>query len=285
MKSRAKYFFLMPGVIWVLAFTLFPLLYSLYLSFTNARLGRATEFIGIQNYANLFSDQKLGEVAQVSLFLTIGSVTLTMVLGTFIAWLFNHDLPGLKALRAILTMPLFAAPVALGYMGVVIFNESNGPINNLVKAFNGQPISWITAPWPARIAVLLTDTWQWTPFVFIVALAAMQGISEELYEAARLDTNSSWRLFRHITYPLIAPALGTVALLRLVETFKILDIPLTLTGGGPGQASQTYSFYAYLQGLRSPFQQGYASAMAYLIVILSIIISSIYFWRVRARFD
>src|SRR5258706_668942 len=285
MKSRAKYFFLMPGVIWVLAFTLFPLLYSLYLSFTNARLGRATEFIGIQNYANLFSDQKLGEVAQVSLFLTIGSVTLTMVLGTFIAWLFNHDLPGLKALRAILTMPLFAAPVALGYMGVVIFNESNGPINNLVKAFNGQPISWITAPWPARIAVLLTDTWQWTPFVFIVALAAMQGISEELYEAARLDTNSSWRLFRHITYPLIAPALGTVALLRLVETFKILDIPLTLTGGGPGQASQTYSFYAYLQGLRSPFQQGYASAMAYMVVILCIIISSIYFWRVRARFD
>lgn len=285
MKSRAKYFFLMPGVIWVLAFTLFPLLYSLYLSLTNARLGRDTQFIGFQNYINLFSDQKAGEVALVSAFLTIGSVTLTMLFGTFIAWLFNHDVPGLKALRAILTMPLFAAPIALGYMGVVIFNEQHGPINNVIASLGGTPISWITAPWPARFAVLITDTWQWTPFVFIVALAAMQGIPEELYEAARLDTNSAWSIFRQITYPLIAPALGTVALLRLVETFKILDVPLTLTAGGPGQASQTYSFYAYLQGLRSPFQQGYASAMAYLVVILCIIISSIYFARVRARFE
>ena len=275
----------MPGVIWVLLFTLFPLLLSLYLSFTNARLGRETQLIGFQNYINLFSDQKAGEVALVSLFLTGGSVTLTMLFGTFIAWLFNHDLPGLKALRAILTMPLFAAPIALGYMGVVIFNEGHGPINNIITSLGGEPVSWITSPWPARFAVLFTDTWQWTPFVFIVALAAMQGIPDELFEAARLDTNSGWSIFRHITYPLIAPALGTVALLRLVETFKILDVPLTLTGGGPGQASQTYSFYTYLQGLRSPFQQGYASAMSYLVVILCIIISSIYFWRVRARFD
>ncbi|MHB8629764.1 MAG: carbohydrate ABC transporter permease [Aggregatilineales bacterium] len=285
MKSRAKYYFLMPGVIWILAFTLFPLLMSLYLSFTNAHLGRPTDFVGLQNYINLFSDEKLGEVAFVSAFLAVGSVTLTMLLGTFIAWLFNHDLPGLKTLRAIMTMPLFAAPIALGYMGVVIFDQQHGPIDNVISALGGTPVAWVIEPWAARFAVLITDTWQWTPFVFIIALAAMQSIPGELNEAARLDTSSSWSIFRHITFPLIAPALGTVALLRLVETFKILDIPLTLTDGGPGQASQTYSFYAYLQGLRSPFQQGYASAMAYLVVILCIIISSIYFWRVRARFE
>lgn len=285
MKSRAKYYFLMPGVSWVLLFTLFPLLYSLYLSFTNARLGKPTQFIGFQNYVNIFSDQKAGEVASVSLFLTVGSLLLTMAFGTFAAWLFNHDLPGLKSFRAILTMPLFAAPIAVGYMGVVIFNEQHGPINNLISSLGGTPVSWITESWAARFAVLITDTWQWTPFVFIVALAAMQSVPDELIEAARLDTNSGWRIFRYITFPLIAPALGTVSLLRLVETFKILDVPLTLTGGGPGQATQTYTFYAYLQGLRSPFQQGYASAMAYLVVILAMIISSIYFWRVRARFE
>src|SRR5438477_5825746 len=165
MKSRAKYFFLMPGVMWILVFTLFPLLYSLYLSFTNARLGRDTQFIGLQNYANLFSDQALRDAALVSAFLAVGGVTLTMVIGTFIAWLFNHDLPGLKSLRAILTMPLFAAPIALGYMGVVIFNEQHGPINNLIQSFGGQAVQWIILPGPARIAVLLTDTWQLTPFV------------------------------------------------------------------------------------------------------------------------
>ena len=139
-------------------------------------------------------------------------------------------------------------------------------------------------PWAARFALLMVDTWQWTPFVFIVVLAAMQSIPEELYEAARLDTSSSWRMLTRITLPLIAPAIGTVAMLRLVETFKILDIPFTLTGGGPGTSTQTYSYYTYLEGLRH-FDMGYASALAYVLVIIAIIISSIYFWRMRTRFE
>jgi multiple sugar transport system permease protein len=132
--------------------------------------------------------------------------------------------------------------------------------------------------------VLIVDVWQWTPFVFIIVLAAMQSIPEELYEAARLDTNSAWTMFRRITFPMITPALGTVTMLRLVETFKILDIPYTLTGGGPGVSTQTYSYYIYLEGLRF-FDMGYASALAYLLVIVAIIITSIFFWRVRHRYD
>ena len=296
MKTRAKYYFLMPGVIWILAFTLFPLLYSLALSLTNARLGRPTEFAGLENYGRFFSGvfspktSREQEVIFVSTLLTFGSLTLTLVFGTFVAWLFNHDLRGLKAMRAILTMPLFAAPIALGYLGVVIFNETSGPVNNMIRFITGKPaevvpVQWITEPTAARLAVLFTDVWQWTPFVFIVVLAAMQAIPDELNEAARLDTRSGWAIFRHITFPLIAPALGTVALLRLVETFKILDIPTTLTGGGPGAATWTYSFLAYRTGLVSPFNQGYASALAYILVILAVIVSSIYFWRVRARFE
>jgi multiple sugar transport system permease protein len=117
-----------------------------------------------------------------------------------------------------------------------------------------------------------------------VVLAAMQSIPDDLYEAARLDTSSEWMLFSRITMPLIAPALGTVAMLRLVETFKILDIPLSMTGGGPGSASQTYSYYIYITGLKN-FNQGYASAMAWLLVVISIILTTIYFQRVRERFD
>jgi multiple sugar transport system permease protein len=146
----------------------------------------------------------------------------------------------------------------------------------------GRP--WFVDPTWARIAVLVTDVWQWTPFVFIVVLAAMQSISDDLYEAASLDTSSNWRLFTGITFPLIAPALGTVAILRLVETFKILDIPLALTDGGPGTATQTYSYYIYVKGLGRSFDLGYASAMSYLLVIIAIIVTSIYFWRVRERF-
>jgi multiple sugar transport system permease protein len=290
-KSRAKYFFLMPGVLWILAFTLFPLVYSLYLSFTDFRLGKEPQFVGTKNYVEILGldgeggDDKALETASFSLFLTLGSTSMTLIMGTLIAWVFNHDLPMLRQMRAIITMPLFAAPIALGFLGVVIFNETNGPLNNILQGLGFQRIQWIIDPWGARFAVLITDTWQWTPFVFIVVLAAMQSIPEDLYESARLDTRSNWILFRRITFPLIAPALGTVALLRLVETIKILDIPISLTGGGPGAATQTYSYYVYQTGLRGSFQLGDASALSYLVVIIAIIISSIYFWRVRARFE
>lgn len=298
-KSRAGLFFLLPGVVWILLFTIFPLIYSLYLSTTDARMrnfARGFDFIGLENYGEvftddriiglnpLFSENRVSGALDTTIFLTIGSTTLTLVMGTFIAWLFNHDIPGLRFFRSILTMPLFAAPIALGFLGLILFNETSGPINYALRGVGLPGVLWMTDPWSARTAVLLLDSWQWTPFVFIIVLAAMQSIPDELYEAARIDTASSWALFRNITFPLIAPALGTVALLRLVETFKILDIPLSMLGGGPGAATQTYSYYIYITGLED-FDFGYASAQAYLLVLVAIIISSIYFWRVRARFE
>lgn len=281
----------MPGVVWVLLFTLFPLIYSLYLSTTDFRLGKTPKNVGFQNYAEILGldgeggDEKARNTAAFTGFLAVGSTTLTLVFGTFIAWVFNHDIPFLKQMRAIITMPLFAAPIALGFLGVMIFNEGNGPINNVLQGVGINRIQWFIDPWGARFAVLITDIWQWTPFVFIVVLAAMQAIPEDLYESARLDTKSNWMQFRFITVPMIAPALGTVMLLRLVESFKSIDIPFSLTRGGPGSVTQTYSFYAYQTGLVGSFQLGDASALAYLVVIFAIIISSIYFARVGARFE
>ncbi|MBC6936713.1 MAG: sugar ABC transporter permease [Chloroflexi bacterium] len=137
-KSRARYFFLMPGVVWILAFTFFPLIFSLYLSFTNANMRNFTQatwnLVGFQNYASIGSDLRVGETVVTSLYLTVGSTLLTLILGTFLAWLFNHDLPGLRIFRSILTMPLFAAPIALGFMGLILFNETSGSINSIISA-------------------------------------------------------------------------------------------------------------------------------------------------------
>lgn len=282
--NPAGFYFLLPGVVWVLLFTLFPLIYSLALAFTDMRLGREANFIGLQNFSEIPADLRVQETLFTSAFLSVGSVILTLVLGTAIAALFNRAIPGLRLYRTIMTIPLFTAPIALGFLGKVLFNEENGPINYMLRTFGLAPQPWFTDPVAARVGVLIVDVWQWTPFVFIVVLAAMQSISDELYESARLDTSSWWATFRSITFPLITPALGTVAMLRLVETLKILDIPLAMTDGGPGTATQTYSYYTYVKGIGRSFDLGYASAMAYVLVILAIIISSIYFWRVRARF-
>lgn len=285
-KSRAGIFFLLPGVIWILAFTIFPLAYSLALSFTDRQLARPTsgQWNNFANYGAIFSDMRVGETLTTTIFLAIGGVSMTLLLGTFIAWLFNHDIPLVRIFRSVMTMPLFAAPIALGFMGLILFNEQSGIINYVIRGITGETVYWFTQPWYARAAVLLIDTWQWTPFVFIVILAAMQSIPQELLEAARLDTNSSFTLFRKVTLPLILPALGTVGMLRLVETFKILDIPLSMLGGGPGSATQTYSYYAYQVGLKN-FQMGYGSALAYVLVIVCIIISTIYFRRMRSRYN
>jgi multiple sugar transport system permease protein len=310
-KNRVGLFFLLPGVIWLLVFTIFPLIFSLGLSFTDRQLARpgSGQFIGFQNYSNVFTglasglidprsdlgqsvfgpnarvDLRVGETLQATLYLMAGSTLLTLLLGTGIAWLFNHDIPLVRVFRSVMTMPLFAAPVALGFMGLILFNEQSGIINTAIRAITGgQWVPWFSQPWPARTAVLLLDTWQWTPFVFVVVLAAMQSIPTELYEAAKLDTRNSWQMFSKITFPLILPALGTIGMLRLVETFKILDIPLSMLGGGPGSATQTYSYYAYQVGLKN-FQMGYGSALAYVLVIVCIILSTIYFRRMRARYD
>ncbi len=282
-RSRVGLYFLLPGVIWVLIFTIFPLFYSLILAFRFQRLGRPSRWVGFENFVDIFSDARVAETLVTSVYLSIMSLFLTLLLGTFIAWLFNQRVPGVNFFRGVMTMPIFTAPIALGFLGKVLFNEQSGPINQAITAFGFPAVKWLTGPWAARTAVLIADVWQWTPFVFIVVLAAMQSISDDLYEAARLDTASEWQLFSRITFPLIAPALGTVGMLRLVETFKIIDIPLSMTGGGPGSSTQTYTYYVFITGLRQ-FEQGYASALSWLLVILAIIISTIYFQLVKERF-
>jgi len=283
-KSHAGLVFLLPGVVWVLFFTVFPLVQSFGLSFTNLRLGRDASFIGFQNYAEIPTDLRVQETVFTSIFLSVFGVLLTLAFGTAIAWLFNRKIPGLRIFRTIMTIPLFAAPIAVGFLGKVLFNETSGPVNQLLRGVGLSGLSWFTDPAAARLGVLIVDTWQWTPFVFLVVLAAMQSISDDLYEAARLDTSSGWVMFTKITFPLIAPALGTVAMLRLVETFKILDIPLAMTSGGPGTATQTFSYYIYEKGLGRSFDLGYASSLAYVLVIVAIIVTTLYFWRVRERF-
>ena len=134
------------------------------------------------------------------------------------------------------------------------------------------------------MAIVLVDIWQWTPFCFLVLLAGLSSLPEEIYEAAVLDTSSGWDTFRFITLPLLAPVLFTVTMLRMVEAFKMLDIPFSMTNGGPGAATQTISFYVYLTGLRN-FNQGYASAMAYLLLIAMMVIATIFFRRMRQNFE
>ncbi len=284
-RSRVKFLFVVPGIIWVLCFTVFPLLYSLRLSFMQAKMGTPSRFVWFKNYARAFGDYRVWDSAKVTLFFVVCSVVLTVTLGLGLALLFHRPMRGQRLFRSLFTMPMFTAPIALGYLGLTIFHEQVGAVNTVLRALGVVNLPpWFSAVWPARLTIVLVDVWQWTPFCFLVLLAGLSALPDEIYEAAVLDTSSRFDVFRYVTLPLLSPVLFTVTILRLVEAFKVLDIPFSMTSGGPGAATQTYSFYIYLTGLRN-FNQGYASAMAYLLLIVMLIIATVFFRRMRQNFD
>jgi multiple sugar transport system permease protein len=288
-KERIKYLFVGPGIIWVLMFTMFPLLYSLRLSFFHARLGRPERFIWLDNFGRAFTDYRFWSVLKVTIFFVGIDVLLTVLIGLVLALLVSRPLRkplrGQRVIRSLLTMPLFTAPIALGYLGLTIFHEEVGAVNTVLRALGMLNLpAWFSDPWLARLAISLVDIWQWTPFCFLVILAGLQSLPDEMYEAAVLETSSGWQMFRYITLPLIGPVLFTVTILRMVETFKILDIPFSMTSGGPGMATQSYSYYIYLTGLRN-FNTGYASSLAYILVAIMLTISLFFFRRLRQIYD
>jgi len=284
-RDRVKYLFVVPGIVWVLAFTIFPLLYSFRLAFMKSRLGQAQTFVGLNNFIWAFGDYRFWDTLEWTVIFVIVSVTLTVSIGLGLALLFNRPVRGQKVFRALFTMPMFTAPIALGYLGLTIFHEQVGAVNTILRAFGMVTLPpWFSDAGLARLAIIMVDIWQWTPFCFLVLLAGLQAMPEEVYEAAKLDSSSGWDVFRFITFPLLTPVLFTVTMLRLVEAFKVLDIPFAMTSGGPGSSTQTYSFYIYLTGLRN-FNAGYASALAYILLFFMMAISLYFFRRLRSNYE
>lgn len=282
--GKKGYFFVIPSVAWVFLFTIFPLLYSLRISFYATWYGKLTKFIGLKNYVRLIGDYRFWSAIRVTFTFVIITVLVTLTLGMVLALIFNRRMQGVRFFRGLFSMPLFTAPVALGYLGVMIFYEEAGPINTLVQVVGLAKIPWFSQSGWAMVAVCLVDIWRWTPFVFLVLLAGLQSLPEEIYEAALLDSSSSWDIFRYITFPLVAPVLGTVTILRIVEAFKVFDIPFSLTNGGPGIATRTLTYYAYIQGLRN-LDLGYGAAMAYVLLAMMLVVSIIFFSRYSKMYE
>ena len=312
--SRVKFLFLLPAVVWVLTFTIFPLGYSLYLAFHNVdrqvvitgrekvpvvddagnvvlkrdgtprtrtvvsrELQTTFTWNGFANFARAFGDEEVHNAVRVTAIFVIAAVATEIVLGLAFAWLFNRHIFGRPVLRSIMVLPIFATPIAVGYLFFTIFYEIGGPLE-----FLGIP--WLSNPTWALVSVILVDIWQWTPFCFLVFLAALQGIPDELIESAILETNSQWELWRHVILPLLQPVIIIVLLLRLAEAIKLFDIIATLTKGGPGIATQSYSYLAFTRGFKlNDF--GYASAMAYLLLIVVMIVVTLFFRRLRQTYE
>lgn len=284
LKEQGKKWFIAPAITWLMLFTLAPLIYTVYLSFHGSRFLQVTRFVGLKNFVNVLTDYRFWGAFRVTIIFVLGGLALSVGLGLLFALLFNRQIKGVQVFRTLSTMPLFTAPVALGYIFMIIFYENGGPINNFLTTIISKQVPWLSNPNWAVFSILIADTWQWTPFAFLVLLASLQSVPKDLYEAASLDSASSWDIFKHITFPLISSALGTVIILRVVEAFKVFDLPFALTNGGPGLATRTLTFNVYTNGLRDQ-NLGAASATAIVLLIIVLIVSALFFKRYGSNYE
>lgn len=282
-KDRAKWFFLLPGVVWILLFTLFPLIYAVNMSLHAFRFGIQGAFIGLGNFQRLLTDAVLHEDLITTFQFVVVAVFIEMILGIGLALLFNREMRGRGFLRTLATLPLFTTPVALGYLGITLFYEEGGPINSFIRMLGGPQIPWLSNPFWAKGAIVMLDVWQWTPFVFLVTLAGLQSMSQDLTEASQVDGAQPWQTLFHIVLPLLAPLLWLVLLLRAIEAFKVFDTVITLTAGGPGRATEVISRYTYLT-MRKFSDYGYAAAQGFLLLLIVSILLALLWGRIKHNY-
>jgi multiple sugar transport system permease protein len=279
-----KYAMLAPAVLWVIGFTFFPIFSAINYSLANYVLGRGiTGYVGLQNFANVLSDGGFWYSLLITLIYVVISVPIEVAVGFLLAWIITVGLPGKGVFRAIFTAPLFTMEVAIGYLGVTMFTSQGGMVANLL-GWIGLNVPWMATATGGLAAAILLDIWQWTPFVFLMALAALAAIPKDIYDAAMLEASNHWQVLWHVGMPLAWPVMTVAILLRLVEGLKTFGLPFALTSGGPGTSTQLFSIKDYLTTIQF-FDFGRGSAMGILYLIMVSVVITVFFQQMRKRLD
>jgi ABC-type sugar transport system permease subunit len=266
---------LAPAGAFSIAFVGLPLAGLVALSLCDWVLTRARTpgFAGLANYARMAGDGAFWSSLGTTLWFTAESTALQLVLGVAIALLLNRPWRGIGAIRALFLAPMMIAPLFAGMIWRLVMSEEFGIFKQGLLALGIEdPPVWLSDPRFALQAVILVSVWQWTAFVVLFMLAGLQTIPPDLYEAASLDGCGPWRRFRHITLPMLRPFLISTGLFRCIDGFKTFDLVYAMTGGGPGESTQTISYFVYQQGLNF-FDLGYAATLALTMLVLVVLLS------------
>lgn len=267
-EEVAKYLFLLPLLLVLLGLTVFPLAYLIRLSLMKGPLNEL-EFAGLGNYIELFSSRSsfLQALKKTAIFVAL-AVGFELVIGVSYA-LLVRDI-GSSILKTVLILPMLIAPVAVGIIWRIILQTDIGVLNKILHQLGMSPKPWLAVPDLAFLSVLITDIWQWTPFVYLIILAGLKNIPGELYEAAQVDGGTGWAMFRYITLPLLKPSILVAVLFRSISCFAAFDKIMILTEGGPGTATEFVSLWTYKTTFRwLDFGTGAAAAVVLTLVILS----------------
>ncbi len=284
-ERNLKILFPLPAVAFVVVMMLFPVIYTLFLSFTNWNLtsGMPLSLVWLKSYGRVLREPRFLSAIGRTFSFTLLSVAVETVIGLFLAVLLNREFKGKSAMKLILLLPLVATPVAIGIVWNLFFDPTIGLANFVLTVFGLPKSAWVSSPETVIPSLALVDIWQWTPMITLIVLAGLAGLSQEPYESARVDGANGFQIFTRITLPMIAPTLLTGVILRSIDALKTFDIIYAMTGGGPGYASETLNVMAFKYSFEY-FRMGQSSVILVFLFLL-VLLLSMAIMRLRKRFE
>ena len=283
-KRRAAWVLIAPGVAILLALNVFPIVYALYISghyWTLARV-QPPRFAGLSNYQDLFSDERFRNAVLVSMKFIGLAVSIELLLGFGLAFVFNARLRGIATLRKLTLLPSLVMPLVVGLVWFYMLNQNFGLVNWIWVMLGGTRIPFLTQGTLALLSIVAADVWQWTPFVMLIFFAALQALPEYVYEAARIDGLTESQTFFRVTLPLLRPAIVIVLIIRAVDALRSLELVFMMTKGGPAGDTEVLPWYLYTTGFLS-LDLGDAAAMAVLMIALVTVLSQFFVNRMESR--
>ncbi len=277
--------FLLPAYGAILAVVGIPIGYSIWLSFHQWKMAtfrQGVPFVGLDNYIQAINDPGFWHSLQVTVTLLVAALTIEVVIGVGLAVLLDQAFRGRRTALILLLLPMFVTNVVIGLIWRILLSFDFGVVNWLLSLVGISRVAWLGDPGLAIWSLVIVDVWNTTAFVALLVLAGLASVPDEPRQAARVDGASSWQVFRFITLPLLRPVIFVAVVWRTVDLFRIFDVVWVLTGGGPYNATETISIYAYRQGFAS-FNLGFASAVSYLIILSLLIILAIEYLLVGRR--
>ena len=273
-KQLVAYSFILPNLLGFFIFTFVPIVFSLLLSFCEWNSGGEIKFVGLDNFIQMFTRDKSFWISlKNTIYYTVVTVPVTLGLALFLAILMNKPLKGRVFFRSVLFFPYVASLVAIAVVWMALFNPDRGPINSILMAIGIQnPPRWAASTTWAMPTIIGLTVWKGMGYYMVVYLAALQGVSRDLYEAASLDGANKWQQFTNITWPCVTPTTFYILMMLVVATFKSYDIMYITTQGGPGEATKVLAYHIYNTAFVSS-KFGYASAIAMVLLAIIIVIT------------
>jgi len=282
-EKNTKWLLLVPTIFLLLALTVYPLIYSFIamLHKINIRTGERT-FIGFQNFIEMGTDPFFWNALKNTAIYTSTAVAVEFVLGLSLAMFLSTKLAGRNIFRSLFLTPMMLPPIVAAVIFKIIYIPDFGILNWFLGLIGIEGIVWEASVNTALLSIIIVDVWEWTPFMFLILLAGLQAIPLDPYEAAEVDGATKFQIFRDITFPLLKPAILIALLLRIMDTLRIFDQIFIMTGGGPANATETMSLYIYRHAFRFS-NIGYATAMSFVMLILTILISNFFISRLKTE--